>query len=126
MSDAKALLATATTMKIQELETLMRELNGVLFRKKSKNKAYREKELLRLINEAILEKEKRERYWQLSLLLEEGIMSDAEHAEFMDLVEKEESLRNQRVKLLIELSQLRGLPLNKLMEELGLNPLGRG
>lgn len=126
MSDAKALLATATTMKIQELETLMRELNGVLFRKKSKNKAYREKELLRLINEAILEKEKRERYWQLSLLLEEGIMSDAEHAEFMDLVEKEESLRNQRVKLLIELSQLRSLPLDKLMEELGLNPLGRG
>ena len=113
-------------MKIQELETLMRELNGVLFRKKSKNKAYREKELLRLINEAVLEKEKRERYWQLAFLLEEGVMSDIEHAEFMDLVEQEESLRNTRAKLLIELSQLRGLPLIKLMEELGLNPLGRG
>ena len=126
MSDAKTLLATAATMKIQELETLMRELNGVLFRKKSKNKAYREKELLRLINVAVLEKEKRERYWQLAFLLEEGVMSDIEHAEFMGLVEQEESLRNTRAKLLIELSQLRGLPLIKLMEELGLNPLGRG
>ena len=90
MTDIKALLAAATAMKIQELESLMRELNGVLHQKKSKDKTYREKELLRLINEAILDKEKRERYWQLALQLEEGTMPAAEHAEFMQLVEQDE------------------------------------
>ena len=126
MTDIKALLAAATAMKIQELESLMRELNGVLHQKKSKDKTYREKELLRLINEAILDKEKRERYWQLALQLEEGTMPAAEHAEFMQLVEQEELLRNTRVKLLIELAQLRNMPLPQLMEEMGLNSPNRG
>ncbi len=123
MTDAKALLAAATAMKIQELEALMQELSGVLYRKKSKDKAYREKELLRLLNEAILDKEKRERYWQLALQLEEGDMPAAEHAEFMRLVGEEELLRNTRVKLLIELAQLRNMPLTQLMDEMGLNQI---
>ncbi|MCC6724595.1 MAG: hypothetical protein IT258_08795 [Saprospiraceae bacterium] len=126
MTDAKALLAAATAMKIQELEALMQELSGVLYRKKSKDKAYQEKELLRLLNEAILDKEKRERYWQLALQLEEGNMPAAEHTEFMQLVSEEELLRNTRVKLLIELAQLRNMLLPQLMEEMGLNPPHRG
>ncbi len=124
--DIKALLAAATAMKIQELESLMRELNGVLHQKKSKDKTNREKELLRLINEAILDKEKRERYWQLALLLEEGTMTAAEHTEFMHLVGQEELLRNARVKLLIELAQLRNMALPQLMEEMGLNSANHG
>ncbi len=126
MTEAKALLAAATAMKIQELEMLVQELSGVLYRKKSKDKAYREKELLRLLSEAILDKEKRERYWQLALQLEEGELPAAEHAEFMQLVGEEELLRNTRVKLLIELAQLRNMPLPQLMEEMGLNPPHRG
>lgn len=126
MTDLKALLATATALKIQELETLMQELNGLLYRKKSKDKTYREKELLRLINEAILDKEKRSRYWQLAIQLEEGNLSVDEHSEFMQLVEQEELLRNTRVKLLIELAQLRNIPLPQLMEEMGLNTPPRG
>ncbi len=120
------MLAAATAMKIQELEMLVQELSGVLYRKKSKDKAYREKELLRLLSEAILDKEKRERYWQLALQLEEGELPAAEHAEFMQLVGEEELLRNTRVKLLIELAQLRNMPLPQLMEEMGLNPPHRG
>jgi citrate synthase len=126
MTDIKALIASATAMKIQELESLMRELNGVLHQKKARDKTYREKELLRLTNEAILDKEKRERYWQLALQLEEGNMPANEHAEFMRLVAEEEMLRNTRVKLLIELAQLKNMPLSQLMKEIGLNTLHRG
>jgi len=126
MADVRAMLTAATALKIQDLEALMQELNGLLYRKKSKDKSFREKELLRLLNEAILGKEKRARYWQLALQLEEGSISDIDHAEFMQLVEEEELLRNTRVKLLIELAQLRDIPLPQLMEELGLNILPRG
>lgn len=124
--DTKELLANAAKMGVQELEALMRELNGVLSRKKNKDKKHREKELLRLINETVLDKEKRERYWMLSLQLEEGAISAEEHREFMQLAEEEELLRNKRVAYLVELSQLRNLPLSQVMEEMGLKPPGHG
>ncbi len=124
--DPKSVFASASSMKVQELEALMSALSGVLYRKKTKDKTYREKELLRLTNEAVMAKEKRERYWELSLQLEEGAMPEEAHQEFMQLVNEEELLRNTRVKLLVELSQLRNLPLPQLMEEMGLNPPGRG
>lgn len=126
MTDIKALLASAAALKIQELEALVQELSGVLHRKKSKDKGYREKELLRLINETVLDKTKRERYWQLAIQLEEGTITAEEHAEFMQLVGQEELLRNSRVQLLIELAQLRNVTLPELMEDMGLNTPPRG
>ena len=125
-SSIESLLANAASLKIQDIEALMQELNGILYRKKSKSKIFREKELLRRINEAVLEKTNRERYWQLALQLEEGTMAEPANREFMQLVEKEESLRNTRVQLMVELSQLRNVPLPQIMEEMGLTPLVHG
>lgn len=126
VADPKSLLVSASSLKIKELEALMSALNGVLYRKKSEDKAFREKELLRLINETVLTKEKRERYWELSILLEEGDMQEKLHQEFMELAKEEEVLRNTRAQLLIELSQLRNIPLPKLMEQMGLKPFNNG
>jgi hypothetical protein len=124
--DTRELLANAAKMGVQELEALMRELNNVLSRKKHKDKDHRERELLRLINETVLAKEKRERYWMLSLQLEEGSISAEEHRELMQLAGEEEWLRNKRVAYLVELSQLRNLSLSQVMEEMGLKPPGHG
>lgn len=57
MTEAKALLAAATAMKIQELEMLVQELSGALSQKVERQ-SIPGKELLRLLSEAILDKKK--------------------------------------------------------------------
>ncbi len=65
---------------------------------------------------------KSERYVLLHHKLELENLSESEHKEFTDLVTEEENYRNERVKYLIELAQLRAVSLPQLMTNLGLNP----
>ncbi len=57
--------------------------------------------------------------------LEMETMTPDEHQEYMALIAEEEQLRNQRVQVLLQLSQLRGISLPQIMEELGLISPGR-
>ena len=123
--DTRVFLAGAENIKTDELETFVRELNGIIFRRKSSDTAYRQRELLRLINQTVLPKAQRERYMELAEQLDAETIGEPERQEFLQLVAMEEGLRNERVRLLIELSQLRHIPLSELMEEMGLNPPGR-
>ena len=66
-----------------------------------------------------------ERYHNLFEKIEASSATEAEYAEFELLANQEEKLRNQRVKYMIELSQIREVSLSKVMELLGLNPLAR-
>lgn len=113
-------------LKVTELEAFVRELNGLIFRKKTADSPYRQKELLRLINQTVLSSKKHERYMELSERLESETISETERQEFLQLAEEDATLRNQRVSMLIELAQLRNLSLSALMEEMGLTPPGRG
>lgn len=123
--DTSVFLAGADNIKTDELESFVRELNGIIFRRKSSDTAYRQRELLRLINQTVLPKAQRERYMELAEQLDTETISEPERQEFLQLVAVEEELRNERVRLLIELSQLRHIPLSELMEEMGLTPPGR-
>lgn len=82
--------------------------------------------LLRLINETVLPPGKRVLYLELVQKLEKDMITEQERHHFLELTEEEESLRNERMKMLIELAQLRNVPLNQVMEELGLQPVGHG
>lgn len=124
--DTKDALSKAADMGVQELEDFVRELNRVIFQKKTEDKTLRQRELLRLINQTVLPEEKRLLYLQLVQKLEDDIISESEHQRFLALTEEEEALRNERVKLLIELAQLKNMPLNQLLLELGLQPVGHG
>ena len=75
------------------------------------------------INNTVLDTAKTERYQVLVEKLELGTMTDEEHTEFDILATREEKLRNQRVKYMIELAQLRSVTLPQVMESLGLIPL---
>jgi len=123
--DAKVFLSQVDRIKTDELEHFVRELNGIISQRKLKDGDYRGRMLLRLINEKVLPAEKLERYLTLSAKMDAETMNEAERLEFLGLVAEEESLRNERVRLLIELSQIRGIPLTELMEEMGLFPPGR-
>ncbi len=123
--DTKVFLSIADNIKTDELELFVRELNSIITRRKSKDATYRQRELLRLINQTILSKDNWERYLELAEKLDAETIGESERQEFLQLVAAEEVLRNERVGLLIELSQLRRISLSDLMEELGLYPPGR-
>jgi hypothetical protein len=106
-------------MPVIELENFIHEVNALIRRKKKQDKTGLDSILLDKINQTVLDKKKIERYHVLSYKLEADTMTDAEHAEFMRLATLEEKLRNQRVKYLIELSQLRGVSLTQLMNNIG-------
>ena len=119
--DAQSLLASVSEIPVKELEYFVRELNALITRKKTKDKDYRERALLSKMNKTVLSKHKAERYVFLHHKLEMETLSESEHREFMDLVTEEENYRNERVKYLIELAQLRAVSLPQLMTSLGLN-----
>lgn len=124
--DTQALLAGAAKLKVKELEEFIRDLHGLVTRKKTEDKTHNEKVLLSQINQTVLEKKKRERYFELAQKLSEETINPIERQEFLTLTSEEENLRNTRVKLMIELAQLRNIPLTQLMEEIGLTPPGYG
>jgi hypothetical protein len=114
-------LPSVSQIPVNELEYFVRELNALITRRKENNKEYRDRALLSKINQAVLPKGQTERYVSLHLKLENETISESEYQEFMELVAKEELLRNERVKYMIELSQLRGVSLPQVMNSLGLN-----
>ena len=119
--DTQVLMQGAAQMPITELERFVQQLNALIVQRKTTDTNYRQRFLLGKINETILSKDKTERYQFLIYKHEFNVLSDAEHQELLHLTEEEETIRVQRLTYLIELSQLKGLSLGQLMENLGLN-----
>lgn len=121
--DSQSLLRDADRMPVNELERFLNDISAMLLRKRTQDKALRERQLLHKINNTVLDAAQTERYHVLIEKLELSTMTDAENAEFDLLGNKEEKLRNQRVKYMIELAQLRAVTLTEVMESLGLKPI---
>jgi hypothetical protein len=121
--DSQSLLRDADRMPVNELERFLKDINAMLRRKRTQDKDLRERQLLHKINSTVLDTAQIERYHVLVEKLQLGTMTDAEHTEMGILGNKEEKLRNQRVKYMIELAQLRAVSLSQVMESLGLKPL---
>ena len=121
--DSQSLLRDADRMPVNELERFLKDINALLRRKRTQDKGLRERQLLHKITNTVLDTAQRERYLILVEKLALGTMTDGEHTEFDILGNKEEKLRNQRVKYMLELAQLRAVNLSEVMESLGLKPL---
>jgi hypothetical protein len=120
------LLQGATQLTLSELESFVSELHRLIDIKKSIPKVRREKQLLARIQLTALDASKRLRYKALAEKLEFETLSEPEFAELAILTEEDDLLRNERVKYMIELAQLKQIPFVKLMEELGLKPIEYG
>ena len=121
--DTQSLLRDADRMPVTELERFLKDISALLRRKKTQDKDLRERQLLQKINSTVLNTAQIERYHALIEKLALSTMTDEEHDEFDILGNKEEKLRNQRVKYMLELAQLRAVSLTQVMESLGLKPL---
>ena len=116
-----SLLGGFSEMPLKELEYFIRELNALAIRKRALDKGKRDKILLRKINETVLPEPIMERYLYLQEKMEVENLPDTEYQELLKLVTQEEKIRNKRFQYLLELSQLRGISLTELMNNLGLN-----
>ena len=63
-----------------------------------------------------------ERLHELRSLVNEGTISPQEHAEYLRIITRVESLGVQRLKLVIELAKLRDVPPAQLADEMKLFP----
>jgi hypothetical protein len=115
-----AWLPNIAELPVSELEVYLVEISALIRRKQTVDTNVRERVLLDKISQTVLSKKKAERYQILVEKLEFEAITDAEYAEFMQLANHEEKLRNQRLKYLIELAQLRAVSLPQLMVDLGL------
>jgi len=61
------------------------------------------------------------RYYQLIQLRQEEKLTEAQHHELVSLHDRLEHANNQRLAALIELSKRRNMPLEQLMDELGIS-----
>jgi hypothetical protein len=119
--DAQVLIKGVSEMPISEMERFVQVINGLITQKKATDKSYRERFLLGKINQTALGKEKIERYQTLVKKLEAETITDAEYIEFMQLADYEEKLRYERLTYLVELAELKSIPLYELMDKMGLN-----
>jgi hypothetical protein len=122
-SNVKSLIGGFADMPLHDLESFIRELNALVTQKRVSDKGKRDKSLLLKINQAILPEQTMERYIVLQDKMEVESLPESEYQELLNLVAQEEKIRNKRFQYLLELSQLRGISLTKLMDDLGLNPL---
>lgn len=120
-NNVKSLIGGFTNMPLQDLESFIKELNALAIKKRIADKGKSDKSLLLKINRAILPEEKMERYTFLQEKMEVENLPDSEYQELLILVNQEEKVRNKRFQYLVELSQLRTIPLIELMNRLGLN-----
>ena len=124
--DAQTLLKDVAQMPLPEIERFVQSVNALITQRKSTDKTYQDRLLLRKINETILGATKTKRYQLLVQKLEAETISDSEYKEFMQLAEQEEVIRYERLIYLVELAQIRSITLPQLMENLGLNRSANG
>ncbi len=121
--DTQSLLQNVAQMPVPELEKLVKDINALLRRKKTQDKTFRERQLLHKINCTVLNAIQTTRYQVLVEKLELSTITETEQIEFEALAHEEEKRRNQRVKYMLELAQIRAVTLPQVMASLGLIPL---
>ena len=117
----QSLIGGFAEMPLPDLEYFISGLNALVTRKRVTDSNKRNKFLLQKINQTVLSEPLMQRYVFLQDKMELKNLSEKEHQELLNLVAQEEKTRNKRFQYLLELAQLRDIPLTQLMNQLGLN-----
>ncbi len=118
--DINELIGGVSQLDMREIEHILSEISMILAQRKVTNLTKRESELLKKIG-AGLSDNVQNRYDALQKkLLAEQITAD-EHQELLNLIEIVEHNDSERLKYLIELSQLRKVTLDELLSQLGIH-----
>lgn len=122
-SNMQSLVRGFAEMPLSDLESFIGGLNALATRKRVADSNKRTKYLLQKINQTVLPEPMLERYTFLQDKMELKNLSETDYQELLHLVSQEEKIRNKRFQYLVELAQLRDMPLAQLMSQLGLTTL---
>ncbi len=111
------------TLKPREVEYLFRESAALFRRQKPDSKETKINKLLQKINACVLP----DSYWPVFQSLiekrEDEILTEKEALQLEAMIDEEEELRLERLKLLAKLANLKGISLMDAIKELGIRPL---
>jgi hypothetical protein len=114
--------ATINGMSLDNYLLRLLQQAAKISKKQSDSKQYLESELLKKINLDISEEEWTNYRHLIGLMRSEQLTPQA-HETLVELGDKIEIANAQRVKYLFELAELRGISVEKLMENLGIQPI---
>jgi len=120
-SETEQLLNSALQMSRPELERFVAKLFALKAGQDTPSLRKRESELLREINQGIPEA-LQQRYNALYRKRRKHKLTTTEHREMLGLTKQIEQHDVERLKMLSELSRLRGKALPELMQDLGIKP----
>lgn len=117
--DLEDILAGIARLDMDELERFTDRVMDLRASRRAPRLSKAESDLLRKINQGV-SSEMWQRYESLNQKLLEETISPEEHQEFLRLVEQIELSDSERLFHLIELSRIRGVSVDSLMEQLGI------
>lgn len=109
-----------------DLEVFLQEVAHLLAKRKTKTLPKRESELLLKINESMLTADEQTLYDQLYERLQAENITEEEHHQLMELIQRRERRGVEKLTYVVELSQLRKVSLKDLMDNLGISALSDG
>ena len=115
------LLQAVGRLDTPQLEMFTAQVNALRARRVAPVLSAPEAELLMHINKGV-PPDIQNRYDVLIARRRAGTLTPTEHDELLSLTKQVEQIDARRLELLAELSQLRKVPLNALIEQLGLKP----
>jgi hypothetical protein len=119
--ELEQLLSGVSQLETADLENLVEQIVLLLAQRKVASLPHYEAELMQKINQG-LPKDTQCRYDQLRNKLQSEIITPEEHQELLSPTDTIEQADADRLQHSIELSQLRQIPLNDLMTQLGIHP----
>ncbi len=105
-----------------DLEKFLDEISYLLAKKKAPNPSERELILIAKIYDGLTSKTQK-RYNELTDKVNEETITDKEHKEYLKLIDKAEKHNVDYLATLTELAQLRKIPIQKLIKQLGIDKL---
>ena len=118
--DLRQLLAQ---LKTSQLESFLHEISALITQRRAKDIKAREARLLQHLNEdCVLPEQHWQEFTALKTKRDATSISDSELSRLEQLIREEEQVRLRRIQVLGELSQLRGISLPQLTQDLGIHP----
>jgi uncharacterized phage infection (PIP) family protein YhgE len=114
------LLTGVSQLETTDLEQFVGQINVLLAQRKAPSLRQRETELLEQINQGLPE-QLQSRYDELQIKQQKAMITSEEHEELISLIDPVEQASCDRLRALIELSQLRQISLDALMNQLGIH-----
>ena len=118
----KQLLEGVKRMDADALDEFVNEVLLIKAQRSSPNLSEEESALMEKINQGLLEGEQ-QRLQELVNRRQQGLMTEAEQQELIQLTDKSEEMDAERMRWLGQLAVMRNLPLRDLMQQLQLSPL---